>query len=188
MKIQFNEENHQYTVDGKIVPCVSNIMKCVSCLYYTDDIPSEIIELARLKGEAVHKAIESLLLFDEYDLDENYQSYMNNFLKWFNDYNPEIIKVEYQMSNGEYAGTCDLVCKINNEYIGVDYKLTSKIHTELVAVQEAGYDELLKYNKINIKKWYVLHLTKKDYEFKEINIRKDIWDFCKKIYFYMKGD
>ena len=188
MKIQFNEENHQYTVDGKIVPCVSNIMKCVSCLYYTDDIPKEIIELACIKGEQVHKAIEDYLLFDEYEIDDRYLPIFSQFIKWFDTYKPEILKVEYQMCNGVYAGTCDLICKINGEIVGIDYKTSNEIHTELVAVQEAGYDELLKHEKINIKKWYVLHLTKTHYEFKKIEIRKDIWDKCKDIYFYMNGD
>lgn len=188
MKVDFDEEKHEYKVNGKVVPCVSNIMKVATCLHYTDDIPKEIIELACIRGESVHKAIESYLLFDEYEIDENYEPIFEQFIKWFNDYNPEILKVEYSMSNGVYAGTCDLVCKINDEIIGVDYKTSKEIHTKMIAIQEAGYDELLQYDEINIKKWYVLHLTKTHYEFKEIEIRKDIWDKCKDIYFYMKDD
>lgn len=188
MKVSFDEENHEYKVDGKIIPCVSNIMKCVSCLYYTDDIPKEIIELACIKGSAVHKAIEEYLLFNEYEIDDKYKAYFEQFTNWLIDYNPEILKVEYSMTNGEYAGTCDLICKINNEIVGIDYKTSNEIHTKLVAVQEAGYDELAKYDGIKVDKWYVLHLTKKNYEFKEINIRKDIWDKCKDIYFYMNDE
>ena len=181
----FNEEKHEYIVNGKVVPSVSEIMKCATCLYYTDEIPPRILELACIKGSAVHKAIEEYLLFDEYSIEERYQDYMNNFLQWLNDYKPEIIKVEYKMTNGEFAGTCDLICKIDNKIIGIDHKTSSQIHTKMIAIQESGYDELC---DIKIDEWYVLHLTKKDYEFKKIELRKDIWNKCKDIYFYMKGE
>lgn len=181
----FNEEKHEYMVNGKVVPSVSEIMKCATCLYYTDEIPARVLELACRKGSAVHKAIEDYLLFEEYEIEPRYQDIFNHFLKWYEEYKPEIIKVEYQMSNGEYAGTCDLICKIDNKIIGIDHKTSSEIHTKMIAIQEAGYDELC---DIKIDEWYVLHLTKEKYEFKKIKIRKDIWKKCKEIYFYMKGE
>ena len=183
--IKFNEEKHEYNVNGKVVPSVSEIMKCATCLYYTKDIPPEILELACKKGSAVHKAIEEQLLFEEYEIEEQYKPIFNQFMKWYDDYQPKILKVEYQMSNGIYAGTCDLICEINGKVIGIDHKTSSEIHTNMIAIQEAGYDELC---DIKIDEWYVLHLTKTKYEFKKIEIRKDIWEYCKKIYFYMKGE
>ena len=185
MKINFKEENHEYKVDGKVVPSVSEIMQVATCLYYTKDIPENVLELACKKGSAVHKAIEDYLLFDEYEIEPRYEPYFDNFIKWYEEYKPKIIKVEYQMSNGEYAGTCDLICEINGKIIGIDHKTSSEIHTKMIAIQEAGYDELC---DIKIDKWYVLHLTKTKYEFEEIKIRKDIWKKCKDIYFYMKGE
>lgn len=185
MQINFNEEKHEYIVEGKVVPSVSEIMKCATCLYYTKDIPEEVLELACRKGTAVHKAIEDYLLFGEYEIEEEYQPIFDNFTTWMIDYNPEILKVEYQMSNGKYAGTCDLICKIGNKIIGIDYKTSGEIHTNMIAIQEAAYNEL---SDIKIDEWYVLHLTKKKYEFKQIETRKDIWNKCKDIYFYMKGE
>lgn len=184
MKISFNEEKHEYTVNGKVVPSVSEIMKCATCLYYTDEIPPRVLELACKKGSAVHKAIEDYLLWEEYETEEQYKPIMEQFLKWYKEYKPKIIQVEYQMTNGEYAGTCDLICEINGEIHLIDYKTSSQIHTKMIAIQEAGYDELC---DIKIDKHDVLHLTKTNYEFKEIEIRKDIWEKCKDIYFYMKG-
>ena len=180
----FNEEKHEYMVNGKVVPSVSEIMKCATCLYYTDEIPPRVLELACRKGSAVHKAIEDYLLFEEYTIEEQYEPILENFLKWLEEYKPEIIKVEYQMTNGEYAGTCDLICEIEGKIIGIDYKTSNQIHTNMIAIQEAAYDELC---DIKINEWYVLHLTKEKYEFKKIDIRKDIWNKCKDIYFYMKG-
>lgn len=181
----FNEEKHEYMVKGKVVPSVSEIMKCATCLYYTDEIPPRVLELACMKGTAVHKAIEEYLLFEDYTIEDRYRPIMEQFLKWLDDYKPEIIKVEYKMTNGEYAGTCDLICKIDNKIIGIDHKTSSQIHTKMIAIQEAGYDELC---DIEINEWYVLHLTKTKYEFKKIELRKDIWNKCKDIYFYMKGE
>ena len=121
MKINFNEDKHEYKVNDKVVPSVSEIMQVATCLYYTKDIPQEILELACKKGSAVHKAIEDYLLFEEYDIEKQYEEIFNQFLKWYEEYKPKIIKVEYQMSNGEYAGTCDLICEINNKIIGIDH-------------------------------------------------------------------
>lgn len=185
MKISFNEEKHEYKVDGKAVPCVSDIMQVATCLYYTKDIPQEILDLACRKGSAVHNAIEEYLLFDEYTIEDRYKAIFSNFIKWYDEFHPEVLKVEYKMSNGQFAGTCDLICKINGKIIGIDHKTSNEIHTNMIAIQEAAYDEL---SDIKIDEWYVLHLTKEKYEFKKIEIRKDIWDKCKDIYFYMKGN
>lgn len=186
-KMTFNEEKHEYMVNGKVVPSVSEIMKCATCLYYTDEIPPRVLELACKKGSAVHKAIEDYLLFDECIIEKQYEPIMDNFFKWLEEYKPKIIKVEYQMTNGEDAGTCDLICEIDGKTIGIDYKTSSELHTNMIAIQEAGYDELAEYNGIKVNEWYALHLTKTNYEFKKIDIRKDIWNKCKDIYFYMKG-
>lgn len=183
----FNEEKHEYKVKGKVVPSVSEIMKCATCLYYTDEIPPRVLELACKKGSAVHKAIEDYLLFEEYRIDQQYEPIFEQFVNWLETYRPKIIKVEYQMTNGKYAGTCDLICRINEKTIGIDYKTSSQLHTQMIAIQEAAYNELANYNKIKVDEWYALHLTKTNYEFKKIEIRKDIWEKCKDIYFYMKG-
>ena len=184
MQINFNEEKHEYVVESKVVPSVSEIMKCATCLYYTKDIPENVLELACKKGTAVHKAIEDYLLFGEYEIEPQYEPIFENFKEWLIDYNPEILKIEYQMSNGSFAGTCDLICKIDNQIIGIDYKTSGEIHTKMIAIQEAAYNEL---TDIKVDKWYVLHLTRNKYDFKEIELRKDIWEKCKDIYFYMKG-
>ena len=183
----FNEEKHEYMVDGKVVPSVSEIMKCATCLYYTDEIPPRVLELACKKGSAVHNSIEDYLLFEEYTIEPQYEPIFKQFIKWLEEYKPKIIKVEYQMTNGKYAGTCDLICRINDKTIGIDYKTSSQLHTQMIAIQEAAYNELANYNKIRVDEWYALHLTKTNYEFKKIEIRKDIWEKCKDIYFYMKG-
>lgn len=185
MKISFNEDKHEYIVNDKVVPCVSDIMQVATCLYYIKEIPQEILDLACRKGSAVHKAIEDYILFEEYEIEPRYKPIFEQFLKWYKEYKPEIIKVEYKMSNGKYAGTCDLICKIDNKIIGIDHKTSNEIHTKMIAIQEAGYDELC---DIKIDEWYVLHLTKEKYEFEKINIRPDIWKKCKEIYFYMKNE
>lgn len=186
--INFNEDKHEYIVNGKKVPCVSDIMQVASCLYYTNDIPKFVLELACRKGSAVHKAIEDYWLFEDYELEEQYKPIMNQFLKWYDEYKPEVLYVEHKMANDEYAGTCDLIAKIKNKTVGIDYKTSSELHDKMIAIQMAGYNELAENEDIRINEWYALHLTKNKYEFKKIEIKKEIWDKCKDIYFYMKGE
>lgn len=188
MEIKFNEEKHEYLVNNKKVPCVSDIMQCASCLYYTKDIPEYVLELAQKKGSAVHKAIEDYLLFEDYEIEQKYSPILDNFFKWYNEYKPKILYIEHKMTNGEYAGTCDLICKIKDKIIGIDHKTSKDIHYNLVSIQMAGYDELLNYENIKVDEWYVLHLTKEKYEFEKIEKNINIWNKCKEIYFYMKGE
>ena len=183
----FNEEKHEYMVNGKVVPSVSEIMKCATCLYYTDEIPERVLELACKKGSAVHKAIEDYLLFEEYEIEEQYKIVFKQFLKWYEEYKPKILYVEYKMNNGKFAGMCDLICEINGEKIGIDYKTSTTLHINQIAIQLAAYNELCEYENIKIKKWYALHLTKDKYNYVEIELKKEIWEKCKDIYFYMKG-
>jgi len=51
-----------------------------------------------------------------------------------------------------------------------------------------GYKRLCDANKIKVKKWYGLFLTKKGYKFMEVKPNVDIFNKCKELYDYMKGE
>ena len=186
--LSFNEEKHEYRLDGKVVPSVSEIMKGVSCYYYTDDIPPIALEIACNKGTEVHKAIADYLLFDDYDISPKYASYLESFKKWQKDYDPQILYVEQKVTNGEYAGTIDLICKIKDETIIVDYKTSNELHDKLVSIQLTAYQKLCEYSNIQVSNRYALHLTKEGYNFVKLVDRTEIWNSLLNNYRYMKNE
>lgn len=183
--LTFNEKEHKYYYGGKELPSVSKIMESISCHFYSD-IPQTALDIACERGTQVHKAILDFELFDDYEIEDKYKLYFESYLKFKEDYKPEILHQEKMLTNGEFAGTIDYICKIDNEIWLIDHKTSKEIHENLIAVQEAGYNELCDYNGITIEKFGVLHLRKDGYELREITPNKEMWEICKKCYEYGK--
>src|SRR5690348_16409857 len=62
-ELLFEPDNHVYTVNGIVVPSVTQILEP---LVDFSKIPAAVLEYAKLRGEAVHLACE---LYDQNDLD-----------------------------------------------------------------------------------------------------------------------
>ena len=58
-RLVFTEENHEYEVDGQIVPSVSEICRFISREIYSD-APQFQLERAADRGTRIHKITESL--------------------------------------------------------------------------------------------------------------------------------
>ena len=185
--IEFEESTHTYKIDGVVVPSVSEIMTPLTSLYYKE-IDKNILDMACYRGSQVHKAIEDFETWGEYTIDDKYKDYMLNY-KIFKKFNEiEIINQEQRLTNGKFAGTYDMLAKIDNKTILIDHKTSKEIHNNLLSVQFAGYNELCEANGIKVDEFYCLHLTKSKYEFRKIEINKEIWKKCKDIYFYIKEE
>lgn len=187
MNLTFNEEKHEYRLGDKILPSVSEIMKAITTFFYKD-VPQMALDIACKRGTQVHKVIYDYELFDDYEIEDKYKPYFESYLKFKEDYKPKILHQEKMLTNGEFAGTIDYICKIDNEIWLIDHKTSKEIHENLIAVQEAGYDQLCTYNGIKIDKFGAVHLRKDGYELREITPNKEMWEICKKCYEYGKGE
>ncbi len=94
------------------------------------------------KGSLVHQAIEELLQQHEVKIDakfivdgvdkeinvEEYECVMS-FADWFKAVKPEVIHYEFTIWNTKYgyAGTLDLICKINGVVYVIDFKTSAYI-------------------------------------------------------------
>lgn len=187
--LTFNEKEHKYYYGGGQLPSVTQIIKSITTHFYNENIPKYVLEKAQERGTLIHGYIENFLLWgiirvEEYD----YIEYFENFLKWHNEYKPKVLEVEKMLTNGEYAGTVDLICEINGETWLIDHKTSKELHTNFVEVQEYGYKNLCENNGIRIDKCGVLFLSKDNYFFKEIQPNKEMWDTCMKCYKFSKGE
>ena len=129
--IEFNSATHTYKVNGKELPSVTTITSMLSNLEYKE-IDPEIIKRAGEKGSAVHKAIEDYTLWGDYELETEYEPYMQQFLKALEKENFELIDAEFRLTNGEICGTIDNMSYLGKDKIVIDYKTTATIHLKLL--------------------------------------------------------
>lgn len=159
MGLEFFEEGHRYELDGEMIPSVSRIIEPMSTKAY-DSIPEYVLMRAAAKGSAVHEAIENYNLFGEIDIPSEYSGYMDAYTLWFETFNPEVVRCELPTWHKfmRYAGTVDMLCKINDQLFLVDFKTSTKLIDKTYRLQLEAYRQALRSQGIEVEQKYVLHL------------------------------
>lgn len=148
--INFDEENHIYTVYGKEVPSVTQILKEVFPNKY-EGIPYEILEKKAQYGTDLHKYIEviekkkpkkPLAYIKRYFNPDIYQEEsIKQYLKIKEEYNIEVLANEkmvfYQLY---YCGTLDMLAKVNGKLAIIDIKTTAELDELYVSYQNSLYE------------------------------------------------
>jgi len=171
------------------------------------DEAEHIKQEAGEKGSKVHRAIERLIKGETIPMDlkltdtnneneeelsvEEYECLMA-FTDWFNKVNPEIIAVEIITVNKEekYAGTVDIVCRIDDQLYIIDIKTGQYIwpsyELQLSAYKHAINPEEYKIKDYENVKLAVLQVgynrNKNRYKFTEINDKFDLFLATKQIW------
>jgi hypothetical protein len=164
------------------------------------DEAESIKQSAGNKGSKVHQAIHCLLEKKSMKIDtrfinsktgdqeeltpEEYECVMA-FADWFNETKPEIISSEIVVFNNEigYAGTVDLVCRIDGKFYIIDYKTSQYIWPEH-ELQISGYRHAQKTTEEISTAILQLgyRLNKRKYKFTEIIDKFDLFLASKKIW------
>jgi len=157
MKIEFNPGGHQYKIDGKSTPSVSQI---IGADY--SHISDDILNHARAIGNAVHKACE---LWDNQTINPDTISpiiapYLSAWKQFKEQTGLQILESETPIASKKwgFAGTPDRIGKIKDMIVVVDIK--SGILTPYAGLQTAGYK--IAWEEINgkkIKKRLIVQLT-----------------------------
>lgn len=153
-KFIFDEGLHRYTLNGVVLPSVTQIIKP---LYDFSAVNADVLRRAGEYGTAVHKTIELYLNddLDEDELDENLYNPLLAFKAWQADnYDIDletavIEKVGYHPKL-KYAGTPD----IETETMVIDLK-SRKCNPLTDSIQLAAYDHMTGNGK---RQRYVLEL------------------------------
>jgi hypothetical protein len=153
--VEYSEDNKQINVldqrfyrrDGKYYPSVSSILnyfpKNKFFHEWLKDVGhnSEIIaSKAAAEGTQVHNAVEEFLNGNEINwIDEHGNAKYSlevwkmilKFADFWNTHKPELIATEYHLfsDNHKYAGTADLIVRINNQIWLLDVKTSNSLHT-----------------------------------------------------------
>ena len=112
-QIEFTEEGHTYTYEGKQVPCVSDILEYFGITNF-DSVRSSILQASMDFGNVVHKTLE---LYDKNDLlscDLEIEAYLDGWKKFrkecLDENRPfEVIEQSLYSKVWGYAGTPDRV-------------------------------------------------------------------------------
>lgn len=135
-KLIFDEVEHTYTINGKLIPSVSLIVGLMLGDNYKG-IPMHILNKASQFGSDVHKFIE---LYNETSILEYKNDYkilhcVSEWVRLSEEFD-EIIESEQSVHYMElYAGTFDSIALKGKKRVLIDYKTTNKFHRERVTLQ-----------------------------------------------------
>ena len=164
-QIDFDEEKHVYRMDGVVYPSVTQIMKPLSMEKYSS-IPVSVLQTAADRGTMVHSAIEDIIKYDFDGYPDEISGYMDGFLEFDKKYHPEYVESEMRLYHKSmmYAGTLDLLCRIDGRLELVDFKTTSVLNDDLCRVQLEAYRQMLLSHDIEVQGKRALHLKNGSWE------------------------
>lgn len=183
--IVFDDEKHEYSIDGEKMPSVTDICEPIS-FKKLDAVSKTIVQKAALRGTAVHELIGNYIFTGEFS-DEPIPSELYNYTvafdNWWFTYKPKALYSELVVGSKElgYCGTCDFVCVIDGKLTLIDFKTTSALDKKYLSVQLYGYKKALAERGINIEVCAALHLKKDgEWNYTEINPDQEWWDLLQK--------
>ena len=158
-ELDFEEEKHRYSLDGKFIPSVSSIMKPLSQACYSG-VDEEVLNRAAARGTAVHNAIENYSRFGIVDLDPLYEGYFRAFKNWWCEFNPKSLGNECRVYHKylRYAGTADMPVRIGDDLILVDFKTSATVNKMLTGVQLEAYAKAYESHGLMFDGKAILHL------------------------------
>lgn len=114
-------------------------------------IPPKVLEAAGLRGKEVHRAIEDLITTGTYEIDLEYEPYMNSFMTWQDKYNPTYVVSELKLYSHElnFKGIIDSMFYVTEGdkriLVMADWKTSSTLNKFSVTVQLNLYLYLFTY-------------------------------------------
>jgi len=182
--IQFDPETHTYTINGRIYPSVTQIIKGVlgDELWYKDWYAGR----GRAIHQAIHYLVKNRLNYDS--LDERIVGQIEAFKKFLVETGFTVLESEIQMYSNTYqfAGTADLILsdKASNLILAdIKSSIESKVDLQL-----AGYSIL--YGSSRIKQFCAVGLSEDgNYKMrwvKDIKIAERVFMSCLTVYNWKK--
>lgn len=140
-RLQFKSANHQYVLDGMVIPSVTQVLDLLSPF---DHVPPQMLEEARLRGTLVHKLTEVADRGEPWQDDADETALSGYIEAWeaFKRENSVVILASEQRvyhTKYRYAGTFDRVVTLGTSLVPVVLDIKSgDLHNEY-ALQTAAY-------------------------------------------------
>lgn len=185
VNIDFDEEKHLYTLRGYRLPSVTQLMKPMSSLVYSDVSEGVLMEAAD-RGTRAHESISNIVLYGIEESDEDTEPYVKAFQDFNTTFRPQWIASEYRTFHRHlhYAGTIDLIAEADDGAVDVmDIKTTAQFHRVMLSVQLAAYAEALTSHGVKVRNLYGLQLLKDGrYRFEQVEGDYKLFLHCFAIY------
>lgn len=136
--IEFDAKNHQYTLDGRPLISVTQLMKKHGLAPDYSGINADVLERAAERGTLVHKEIEEYVKNGT----AGFTNEMADFADYVENNGITVQESEITVHNDICAGTIDLVMEDGTDLIIADIKTTATLNTEAVSWQLSIYAEL----------------------------------------------
>lgn len=169
------------------LPGVTSVLSNVLGKDEFKDIPEAVLKQAAERGSAVHEWIENFILTGEPGkIELAYQIYIDYFLDWYNEYQPEFVSSELRMTNEKdgYKGIIDTIFYYTDKYTGkkvlcmCDWKTSSNLNRFKTMCQLNLYERMFRehYSTLKIDELRTLSITKTGYRFSKFELNKKISD------------
>jgi hypothetical protein len=126
MELTFNAELHEYRIDGKVVPSVTEICAPLTACDMGKLNPA-VISAAANRGTIIHELTELIdygTAAEDLELFPDIGGYILAYQRFLRDYNPKWNRIEYRIGSEELgcAGTLDRMGVIDDRPCIVDIK------------------------------------------------------------------
>ena len=188
MTLDFDPVTHRYIADGHLVPSVTTIVAPLGEDYDEPDEFTEMaIDAAAERGTVLHAYIEHRLRGGEreaFELPPDYEDYADGVEQFLAEHEIVPWLVETPMTDGEFAGTPDLVCEFDELPAILDYKFVSSVSKSRVLGQLGGYLKLCEYNDVYPQELNAVQFMRGDYRLYPVNIvtAEQAWKECVAVY------
>lgn len=171
--LEFRSDVHEYTVNGEVLPSVSEIIRFISREVYGDVVQS-VLDNAADRGTRVHRATQMLDVVHDVECDEDIVPYVQAYVQFLRDHKPKWELIEHSFYNPEckYAGTVDRYGELDGKKTIVDIKTSSSLQKVLNGAQLNLYRMGFEANGKEVERMVLLHLTK-DGKYKVVEIDRN---------------
>jgi len=143
MTFTFNEDKHEYSLNDRRIPSVTQIIG--------EFIPTfKATDWHMNRGKAVHACAELIANGVQFECDPQIQGRVDAIYKFFREVKPVVMLTEKKVYSTVYqfAGKLDLYCIIDGKKYLLDWKST--LCPEMVALQCAGYSLTAQIKPLNV--------------------------------------
>ena len=161
---EFDPVAHRYTLDGRVLPSVTQILRGLDDF---SNVPARVLEKARDRGNRVHAACNLAVLgaLDENTVDYEVRPYLDQFRKFLREsrFAPTLSEFRVYDDKLWYAGTLDLFGDLPGQ-VDVQIDIKSGAVPRSAGPQTAAYAHALHARTgIKTRKRYVLDLKPTKY-------------------------
>lgn len=165
----FDKEKHEYRLDGRVLPSVTQILEATLFDKKYDGVDEEVLKKAAEYGSLIHKEIEEYIKTGVIGFTEE----VAHFIKIKEENNLNHLESEIMVYDSNMAGTIDLMGYKDDKQILADIKTTYKLDKEYVSWQLSLYAYIIDPTYERIEELYAIWLRGDKCSFEKVERKSE---------------